>query len=270
MKTAACYEATEKLLAYFENPDLHQVEVDTAIQHISECSHCEDKVGHLVRALSANEEDTLTCRECQDNLPDYLLAETEGQAAGARWRAVARHLEMCPHCSTAYATMADLTVLAYGEQGAEPPVFPEPDFSFLHPETAKIPWHLNELKHLVIELSTELLEALPPPAPAVVGLKSHQSPQRVLCEFSLEEVENIVVKVTAEEKRNDPTHCTVSVTVDIPSRGGWPNLTGTLVTLKKDQQDLTSQLTDAFGQAVFEDIVTDDLAHLAFEIAPSE
>ena len=60
----------------------------------------------------------------------------------------------------------------------------------------------------------------------------------------------------------------VIVEVSIPSRGGWPNLADTNVTLKRDDLELETQLTDAFGKAVFEGICTDDLAHLVFEIKP--
>jgi hypothetical protein len=66
--------------------------------------------------------------------------------------------------------------------------------------------------------------------------------------------------------RGDPTRCTVIVKVNIPSRGGWPNLAGTEVMLKRGELELDTQTTDAYGEAVFERIATDDLAHLIFEI----
>ncbi len=122
----------------------------------------------------------------------------------------------------------------------------------------------------MIELSTELVRALRPPSlqPALTGLKSDVS-QRVICQISLKEaVKDLEVTITAEEKHSDPTCCTVIVQVNIPSRGGWPNLGGTYVTLKRGEQELETQQTDAFGKTVFEGIHTEDLGYLVFEITP--
>ncbi len=274
MQTAECRLATEHLLAYLENPDFDRAKVDTAISHISECPHCEGQIGYLVRALTTDEEDTLTCRECQAQLPDYLQADREGQAGGMRWRPVARHLETCPHCSAEYKMLSDLTALAYGERGIEPPEYPKPDLSFLQPEKAEspqpisIPWRLDELGRLIIEFSAELVRTFQSPAYAPTGLKSAQSPG-TLCQFSLiEAVEDLEVTVIAKEKRDDPTYCTLMVKVNIPSRGGWPNLAKTEVILKQNEIELETQLTDAFGQVVFEGIATDDLPQLVLEVEP--
>lgn len=281
MSTAECRLAIEQLLAYLEDPDLHRAEADTAMGHIRECPHCEGRIGHLVRALNADEEDRLTCQECEDRLPDYLQAETEGHADEARWRPVAFHLKTCPHCSTTYAALADLAALAYGEGGVEPPHYPVPELPFLPtkkakpPQPAKVPWHLDELGRLIIELSTELVHAFQPPpafqpAYATARLKSDR-PQRTLCQLSLNEaVEDLEITITAEEIRGDTTRCTVMVEVDIPSRGGWPHLADTEVTIKRGKEELDRQLTDAFGKAVFKGIATDDLARLVFEIKPGE
>lgn len=278
MQTTDCRAAIEQLLAYWENPGQHRVEIGAAVGHISKCPHCENRMGHLVRALASDEEDSLTCQQCQDLWPDYLQAEAEGQAHKARWRSVAFHLETCPHCLAEYVALSDLLELAHGERGGEPPHYPVPDLSFLHrepgrpPQPTSIPWRLDELGRLIIEFSARLLRALQlpayQPAYATARLKSDKS-SRVLCQFALKEaVEDLEVEITAEERRDDPTHCTVIVEVNVPSRGGWPNLADTEVTLKRDERELETQLTDAFGKAVFEGIATDDLAHLVFEIRP--
>jgi hypothetical protein len=273
LQTTDCRAAIEHLLAYLENPNLHRAEADAAIGHISKCPHCESRVGHLIRALTTDEEDLLTCQEFQELLPDYLQAEAEGWTHERRWRPVAFHLETCPHCSAEYATLSDLIELAYGERGEEPPHYPTPDLSFLRPEPFKIPWRLDELVGcLIIEFSAELLRALQSPAykPAYAraGLKSEKS-SRTLCKLSLKEaVEDLEVAITAEETRDDPSRCIVIVEVNIPSRGGWPHLADTEVVLKRDKRELETQRTDAFGEAVFEGIATNDLAHLVFEITP--
>jgi predicted SprT family Zn-dependent metalloprotease len=275
MQTMDCRVAVERLLAYLENPDLHRAEADAALSHIGKCPHCENRMRHLVRALTSDEEDSLTCRECQNLLPDYVQAEAEGQAHEPRWRPVTFHLETCPHCSTEYAALSELLELAHGERGEEPLRYPVPDLAFLRrkkdrsPQPASIPWRLDEFGRLIIGFSADLLRAfqLPAyqPAYAMTGLKSKSS--RILCQLSLKEaVEDVEVTITAEEMRADPTRCTVVVEVNIPSRGGWPNLAGTEVMLKRDELELDTQTTDAYGEAVFEGIATNDLAHLIFEI----
>jgi glutaredoxin len=263
-----------------EDPELHRADADTAIRHMEECPHCESGMGYLIRALTTDEVDRLTCQECQDLLPEYLQAEVDGQAHEAQWHPVAFHLETCPHCSAVYATLHELTELADGERGSEPPHYPVPELPFLRAESVTLaqplraPWRLDELGCLIIEFSAELVRALQSPAyqPAYAAarLKSDKS-QRVLCQLSLKEaVEDLEVTITAEERREDPTRCTVVVEVNVPSRGGWPNLAGAKVTLKRGELELETQLTDAFGKAVFEGIGTEDLAYLVFEITPGQ
>lgn len=270
--------AVERLLAYLEDPDLHRAEAEAAVSHMSECPYCEGRIAHLIRALTTQEEDRLACQECQDLLPEYLQAEMDGRAHEVQWRPVALHLETCSHCSAVYASLRDLAELADGRRGREPPHYPVPELSFLRaegapePQPLKVPWRLDELGRLVIEFSAGLVRALRAPAYqpayATARLKSARS-QRVLYQFSLKEAgEDLEVTITAEERRDDPTRCTVIVEANVPSRGGWPHLGGTKVTLRRGEQELGTQLTDAFGKAVFEGIPIDDLGHLVFEIAP--
>lgn len=275
METASCRTAVERLLSYIDDPDRYHTKIDLAIDHIRDCSHCERRVGHLVRALTLKHEDSLTCGECQALLPDYVQAERDQQAGQSRWKQVALHLQTCPHCSGEYQALSGLVALAYGEQGTDPPYDPVPDLSFLDKKKAEriqIPWRLDELGRLVIQLSADLVQALrlqtDQMAHAAFSLKSDTSSQ-VLFQLSLQEaVEDLGVAITAEQRRDDPDHCTVIVEANIHSRGGWPNLAGTQVTLKRDDSELETQLTDAFGQAVFEGIATANLAQLTFEIAP--
>ena len=87
--------------------------------------------------------------------------------------------------------------------------------------------------------------------------------------FSLQEtVKDLDVTITAEEAHDDPDHCTVVVEANVPSRGGWPHLADTEVTIKRAAMELGTQRTDAFGKAVFERVAANDLAQLVFEIMP--
>lgn len=266
--------ALERLLIYIEQPDLYGAEAEAALGHINGCPICQRRVGYLVRALSTTEADALTCQECEELLPEYFRAETEGQVSGTRWSPVAQHLAMCPYCAAEYATLSDLSVLAYGERDAEPRRYPEPNLSFLGPKKAgslqpvKPFWRLDEWGRLLIQFSAEFVSAWQPPVYGLAGLKGGQS-SRVLAKFSLERaIEDLEVVITVEEKRDDPARCTIMVEVNIPSRDGWPHLAGTEVTIRQNKSTLDTRLTDAYGQAVFEAIPTSVLSQLAFEIVP--
>lgn len=276
-RTAACHLAVERLLAGLKEPARQRRTLELAIDHMQICSYCQSNLEYLVQALMAREEDRLTCRERQELLPEYLQAELEGRAREERWRPIALHLEACSQCAAVYAALHDLAALAERRRGTEPSHYPTPDLSFLEagratsPALPRIPWRL-EAGRLIIEFTAELVCALQSPvrraAYASAGLKSARS-RRILYRFSLKEaVENLEVTVTAEERRDDPARCTVIVEVDVPSKGGWPNLAGTRVMLRRGQEELETQWTDAFGEAVFEGIYTDDSPNLVFEITP--
>jgi glutaredoxin len=276
MDRPACRVASEQLSAYLEDPAHRRAEADAAIAHMRECPYCKGGLEQLTQALVIDEEDRLTCQECLNLLPGYFQAEPAGQAGEAAWRSVAFHIKTCPHCSEAYATLSDLSALAFGERGKEPPAYPAPDLSFLRPKLPEIPWHLDELGRLIIELSAEVVRAFQPPfyqpAFATTGLKSGQS-RGTLCQLSLKEAikdKDMEVSITAEEMKKNTTLCAIIVEVNIPSRGGWPHLAGTEVIIRRGEMQLSTQLTDAFGKAIFKDIATGDLARLTFEIKPGD
>jgi hypothetical protein len=274
MRETDCQVAVEQLLAHLEDPEQHRAEVDAAVRHLRDCPDCERRIGHLARALSSGEEDQLNCQECEEQLPDYLQAARDGQAGEVRWRRVAYHLETCPVCAATYAELSELAAFAFGERGAEPPSYPVPDVSFLHAgKTGSSPappirWHLDDWGRLIIEFSAELLRAFQPPAYAPRSLKSDKS-SRVLYQVALNKaVEDLAVTITAEEDPDDPSQCTVTVEVDIPSRGGWPHLADTQVIIKRGEGKLETQATDPFGKAVFEGIAAADVEGLVVEIRP--
>jgi len=225
----------------------------------------------FARALLSKQEDKLTCSACQALLAEYVDAQIMGVEAREELAEIEPHLGVCPLCARAYRELMSAMALAYTEKLPQPASRPRFDFSFLRAEPEKPSFRWDELGRLIIEFSADLLRALQP-APATqlayVGVKDDKS-RRTLCQFALKEAhEDLEVTVTAEEAQDDPTQCTVVVEVDIPSRGGWPNLAGIELTLKRGELELETQKTDAFGKAVFEGVSTDDLAHLVFEIMP--
>lgn len=263
-------------MEYLEEPGRRHDALDSAMAHMQRCPYCESSIEYLIRALTTDEEDRLTCSECQASLPAYLQAELEGRADDAGWEPITRHLETCPYCAAVYASLSDLVALAYGERGEAPADYPEPDLSFLRTgataerDGGDLWWQLDELGHLFIRLAEGAVRALeqPTPRPSYAGVKSAEA-RRTLGQFSLEEpVEDLAITLKVEESRDDPERCMVIITVDIPSQGGWPNLSGTRVTLKRGEKELATQWTDAFGTVVFDDVQRADLTRLTFEIAP--
>jgi len=228
----------------------------------------------LFRALNADRDDELTCQECRDRLPEYLHAEEEGQAHAKQWRAVAFHLETCPHCAAEQAALLDLMELAFEGGAVEPPRYPTPDLSFLRQSLPDSPldkaWRRDALGRLIVEFSAELLRALQTPtlqpAYAVARLKSERS-SKVLCQLCLK-VENLDVTITVEERQDDPARCTVIVQADVTDQTEWPDVTRPEVVLQRGESKET-QRTDAFGAAVFEGVAAADLAQLIFEITPA-
>ncbi|HDQ74104.1 MAG TPA: hypothetical protein ENN19_18720 [Chloroflexi bacterium] len=279
-QTTECRLTIERLLVYLDEPDPQRVDLNEVINHMRACPFCESGLEYLIRALATDTEDLLTCGACQALLPEYLQAEMAGRAQDEAWREawspVTFHLETCPYCAAVYASLFDLVALAQGERGAEPPSYPEPDLPFLElePEEARrafdLTWKLNELGHVIIQLAEGAARALERVSsqPAYAAVKS--GAERALGQFTLEEaVEDLAVILEIEKSRDDAAYCIVIVTVDIPSKGGWPNLAGSKVILRYGEEELGTQWTDAFGTAVFEDVQRADLERLTFEIVPS-
>jgi hypothetical protein len=225
----------------------------------------------FAKAMLSKEEDKMGCSACEAQLAEYVDAQVMGIEPTEDFAQIELHLQVCPHCARAYRELLGLVTSAYIERVPRPARKPRFDFSFLQTEPAELFWWWDELGRLIIEFSAELVRALRPLAhqPAYAMVKSPKS-SRTLCQLSLKEEvgEDLEVTITAEEMRDDSALCTAIVEVNIPSRGGWPKLANTEVTLKRGEAELETQLTDAYGEAIFEGISTDDLAHLVFEITP--
>jgi hypothetical protein len=188
---------------------------------------------------------------------------------------LAAHLERCPHCQAELARLADF--LAEDVSLAAPAV-PGEETSWQQGDGFR--WrHLKETGQLVIQIVAEALDRagryMSQGASPLVdqlaygGLRSEDS-ARTLGQLALMEgVEDLEVIIMAETMRRQADQCAITVHVNIPSRGGWPNLAGTEVTLKRDEIKLTTHTTNAHGQTVFEGIPTAEFAHLSFEIIPA-
>lgn len=127
-----CREVIEAFEAFLDDPEARRSEIAEELAHFRTCPACRGRARHLIRLLASEavDEDDLTCQGCDDLLPGYLTAEALGDADAPAWARVVRHLAACPRCAAAYASLASLVALAYGESGAEPPSYPAPSLSF--------------------------------------------------------------------------------------------------------------------------------------------
>lgn len=208
------------------------------------------------------------CAACQTDLAAYIDAELEGQPAADRFPEVTAHLVTCTDCQQAYVELKTLLSAEWQGRLAVPPVAPAFDFSYLPEPTkdaAPRAWRLDELGRLVIQLSGDLLRSVQGPAWQPSYLKSANVPT---FDYRLAgELDDLTVHITAKPGHTDPQRVMIEVAVGIPSRGGWPHLAGSLVTLRRATGEVVEvQETDAFGKVVFENVPAEDLPELVFEI----
>lgn len=116
----------------------------------------------------------------------------------------------------------------------------------------------------MIQWTAELLASLSGPALQPAMLKS-AAPAGLRYELA-DAVDDLAVRIEAEPQRGDPQRWTVEVAVDIPSRGGWPHLAGSLVTLRRGDATLDQQETDPYGKALFDDLPASALPQLSFTV----
>ncbi len=230
------------------------------------------QVQSILQALFDDEDlPTPDCAPCQEQLAAYVDAHLAGQPVGVRFPTVAAHLDHCADCQQAYQELMALLTLERSGKLAPPPVAPSFDFSYLPPRPARPavqpaarPWRLDGLGRLVIQWTAELLASLSGPALQPALLKS-AAPVGLRYELA-GAVDDLAVRIEADPQRGDPQRWTVEVAVDIPSRGGWPHLAGSLVTLRRGDVTLDQQETDPFGKALFDDVPASALPQLSFTV----
>ncbi|MCL4863968.1 MAG: hypothetical protein KJZ93_31460 [Caldilineaceae bacterium] len=232
----------------------------------------------FVNAIISPQEDPLTCRACQDALLDYIDAQTTQQEVGAEFAAVEQHLARCPACADAYRELMELTTLAYAANLPTPKRLPTFDFAALEQRASSVthkPYWWDEFGRMILQFSADLLASWQPPAlaPAYSGLKAGEETP-ALTQFTIEEHEqDLIVTVTIRAEGDEGENagrCAIEVAVEIPSRGGWPNLADIPVMLKRGDEPLARSFTDAFGKAQFDGIARGDLPQLSIEVDPNE
>ncbi|MEZ4660855.1 MAG: hypothetical protein R2911_25165 [Caldilineaceae bacterium] len=127
-----------------------------------------------------------------------------------------------------------------------------------------VTWRLTELRRMVVTFSEEFVAALQPKSLQYATLKS--AGDELFRVDSADMAADLNVTVSARPKRRTADQSAiqyvVSVDAQIPSRGGWPNLAGTNVTLLVDGQAVATRQTDAFGKVVFDAVARADLGRM--------
>lgn len=221
-------------------------------------------------AITSRQEDELTCEACRMQLPDYVNAQIMGDELGENFAKLAFHLKVCPRCVQEYRELTVLTGQAYTELLPEADHQPQFDFTFLETEKQQTFWW-DDLGRLIITFSEELVNALQAATTGQASagaLSRSRRSEEVHLQLSEEETgKDIAVTIRVKKMADEPTQCTALVDVDVPSRGGWPNLGGIEVLLKQNDRE-DKQITDPHGKAFFKGISIEHLADLVFEIGP--
>lgn len=216
--------------------------------------------------------DVMSMDASHDLLYAYIDAELDGEDVSVKFPQIYKELQNCSTLKEEYHMLRDLLVAERDEQLEQPPFPALFDFSYL-PQNNSIepsqPWHWMELGKLVVQFSNELLESLQPPASLAAVKSGGEEGGEALFQYTLQgQVEDVDVEIVARTSRSDPNLCNISVFIDIPSRNGWPNLSGSRVLMRRSDESVETQVTDAFGKVLFTDVHESELPSLTFEIVP--
>ena len=234
-----------------------------------------------LRALYGERHDCIMAEEGKTRLfsPEemaaYIDAELNQQDILLMYPRIYNHLDQCEACRAEYAEMKHLLALKcpLDESALAPP--PSIDYTFLAPASAEpeplqsSPWRLSELGTVIITFSQQLLDSFRPTTQQLTFAKeTPASSTQTLIEYNLMDVEDLDVTISGKRQSKHEEICSIAVSVNIPSRGGWPNLAGTVVTLTHAEEMIAISQTDAFGNIIFHDIAIAYLPELEFRISP--
>jgi anti-sigma factor RsiW len=223
------------------------------------------------------------CHANQDQLSAYVDDELNHLPVATLYPILDAQLMTCPSCKVVYEELKALLSLVHTDNLAFPPVSASFDFGYLpQPDAAALPkvngiraesvvnfvtWRLTDVGRLIVTFSDEFIHSLHSGAQQPAFLKT--TGDDLFAITSPDIADDLSVTIKARAKRRDTERCTLNVHVDIPSRKGWPNLDGTVVTLTFAGHPLKTQTTDVFGNANFDDVARTDLAQLTVMVEPS-
>lgn len=230
----------------------------------------------LKKALQAP--GTESCAECRSRLPDFVDAQLDGRPYAALFPEIAAHLDACLECAGAYARIYNAEWAARSEQLPQPAAVPQPDLSFLNPESGpaasaapgdstSLPERLRSAverlgSRLTLRLNPELFLLLQP-APSAASLRAGRPGEAQLL-MELEPRPELPLRLAAYRDPENPQAAAVEITWTPPGRE-WPDLAGAVMLLEYAGL-VRRETSDAWGTAVFEDVPVSELAQLAVQI----
>lgn len=261
MRAPECQAAIDRLAAHLAGGDHELAALEPALAHVGSCARCRAGLRFLAQALTRPATDRLTCDECVAELPWLLSSESP---PSPRRRRITTHLATCPHCAAIYAELVTMDDHAWDDPQIPAPA-PRPRLAFLRREPEPPPWRYQPGR-LQIQLAALFGPLAHTPA-APAGVRA-QAPAGTARELRLPETvaADLRVTVTCQPMLDRPDRCAIVIRVEIPSRGGWPHLKGTRVTLQRGEAPLGELETDAFGTVVFPNLAVADLAELVVAV----
>jgi hypothetical protein len=244
---------------------------------------------HLFLVTEPGDGDQMQNSPChieQYELPGYIEMELQGEDPVARYPALHAQLDVCENCRAVYEDIKELVLLEQSGDMVEPAGPAQFDFSYMQPsnlqpsqsrsalqssaqETVErvldgVKWHLNALGQLGLQLSEEL--AIGPKSINMQPAFTKSIGAEIFRVSSQDLAPDMTVTVTGSEIVHKPQHCLLAVDVEIPSRGGWPNLAGSEVVLRIDEVVVDAELTDAFGHCRFQEVNRSELSRITLRI----
>jgi hypothetical protein len=217
----------------------------------------------LLRALRSDADDRLTCGECREQLPGYMLALEQGEGAGALWADVQAHLAVCLPCGELHDELAALGEPELAELAAAAAA-PAPDLGFAR-RAPLVAVQLTSLGEAVISFGQGIVAAVER-AFAGPGFAAARSGGGELTEqIPSPLAEHLFDASVTIRRAADPDLCTLVVKV-APAGKAWPDLAGTLVSVRGASHSYEPVETDAHGIARLADVRVADLPGLSIVV----
>lgn len=214
----------------------------------------------------------------QHLLSAYVEAKLDDRDAAALFPNVHKAIATFPAFADEFESLYDLLDAERKGELEEPPYIPTFDFSYLNLPMPVDPRSsvVEAAGKFVIQLSEELLQSLQTnafaanrlqPASAQT-LRNADTWQTWLTYSPPNPPPDLQVDISFKHLAEENECCNVVVQVDVPSRGGWPNLADSQVHLCGEDAADQLGITDAFGRTVFKNIKKRFVPQLSFEIMP--
>lgn len=214
------------------------------------------------------------CQRCREHLHDYVQNQLDDQDVDSTNSWVARHLDACVECASAYAPVYDTLFAEKMGQLPVPAAMPDPDLSFLPVADNNLATKLRSAltatsAQITLQFDAVLRALLtPPPAAALVRSGADGRYHKRILSLPPDPLAadaSLPFTLVAYADSQHPQLCLVEVTLQLPDQS-WPDLGGYAVTLTLSSGSHTT-LTDDWGSVAFADILQSELDTLKCDVA---